>query len=224
MANIKIIFLDQLNQSLDLYDSTLRMGKVDPDTDERNYAHNSTSMIGAIYRASGPDSIYMKQANGFLADKYISNAGKLAYVAGVVMSLRDDITNGYLDSARELIHGDLFSDFLEMAQYLLDEGYKDAAAVIGGGVLETHLHQLCIKNSISLDYIDNNGQTKPKKADRLNADLAGNNVYSKGNQKSVTAWLDTRNEAAHAQYSSYTKEEVALFLQGIRDFITRYPA
>jgi hypothetical protein len=29
---------------------------------------------------------------------------------------------------------------------------------------------------------------------------------------------------AHAKYHEYTKEHVALFLQGMRDFISRHPA
>jgi hypothetical protein len=40
----------------------------------------------------------------------------------------------------------------------------------------------------------------------------------------VTAWLDLRNKAAHGQYADYTKEQVALTLQGVRDFISRHPA
>ena len=34
---------------------------------------------------------------------------------------------------------------LEMAEHLLAADYKDAAAVLGGGVLEEHLRQLCKK-------------------------------------------------------------------------------
>lgn len=58
----------------------------------------------------------------------------------------------------------------------------------------------------------------------MNADLAGANVYSKLDQKNVTAWLDLRNKAAHGKYGEYTKEQVALLIQSVRDFITRNPA
>ena len=66
--------------------------------------------------------------------------GKLFSIA---KALRDDIKAGCLKSFAELIHGELFGDFLEMAKHLLDEGYKDAAAVIAGSTLEGHLRQLC---------------------------------------------------------------------------------
>ena len=37
----------------------------------------------------------------------------------------------------------LFSDFLELASNLYSTGYKDAAVVICGSVLEGHLRKLC---------------------------------------------------------------------------------
>ncbi len=58
----------------------------------------------------------------------------------------------------------------------------------------------------------------------MNSELASATVYSKLDQKNVTAWLDLRNKAAHGQYSEYSKEQVALFIQSVRDFITRIPA
>ena len=104
-----------------------------------------------------------------------------------------------------------------MADYLLEEGYKDPAAVLAGGTLEEHLRKLCQKNDIEIMK----DISHYRKADSLNADLAGANVYSKLDQKSVTAWLDLRNKAAHGKYDEYTKEQVALMVQSLRDFISR---
>lgn len=110
-----------------------------------------------------------------------------------------------------------------MAQHLLDEGFKDASAVIAGSSLEAHLRQLAIKNNISIDLIVN-GKTTRKKAERLNSDLVTNNIYSKLDLKNVTAWLDLRNKAAHDHYNEYDKDQVALMIDGIRNFISRIPA
>lgn len=111
---------------------------------------------------------------------------------------------------------------LEMATHLLDENYKDAAAVLTGGVLEEHLRQLCRKNQIPVETTVK-GSTVPKKADTLNADLTGASVYNKLDQKSVTARLDLRNKAAHAQYHEYTEEQVLLMNRAVADFIARSP-
>jgi hypothetical protein len=64
----------------------------------------------------------------------------------------------------------------------------------------------------------------PKKADSLTSELAAANAYSKLDQKSVTAWLDLRNKAAHGHYGDYTKEQVSLTIQSVRNFISRLSA
>ena len=69
--------------------------------------------------------------------------------------MRTDYEAGHLQLLNELIHADLFSDFLEMADYLFEEGYKDPTAVIGGGVLEEQLRKLCQKNKIQIVKDDN---------------------------------------------------------------------
>ena len=87
------------------------------------------------------------------------------------MSLHTDLKAGYLASLEELIHGEIFADFLEMADHIQNEGYKDAAAVLASGTLEAHLRQLCGKNSIAIEVHTATG-IHPKKADQMNADLA----------------------------------------------------
>ena len=132
--------------------------------------------------------------------------------------MRADYAAGYLLSVEQLIGANLFSDFIEMAEHLLEQGYKDPAAVLVGGVLEEHLRQLCARNGVPVDV-----GGKPKKADSMNADLLTAGVYQKLDQKSVTAWLDLRNKAAHGKYGEYSAQQVQLLLQGVRDFLTRNP-
>jgi hypothetical protein len=107
-----------------------------------------------------------------------------------------------------------------MAEHLLQEGYKDPAAVMIGSVLEEHLRQLCGRNNILVE-VDKGGRVSAKKADLLNADLANATVYNKLDQKSVTSWLDLRNKAAHGKYSEYTKEQVDIMYKSVLDFIAR---
>lgn len=123
-------------------------------------------------------------------------------------------------SLKGLISADVFADFLEIADYLLSEDYKDPAAVMIGSVLEEHLRQLCQKSGIGIEFASK-GSMRPKKADRLNSELTKKEIYNKLEQKSITAWLDLRNKAAHGQYDEYTKDQVSFMLQGVRDFILR---
>jgi hypothetical protein len=139
---------------------------------------------------------------------------------GALEALKADYEAGNLASLPELIHAELFADFLEMAEHLLGSGYKDAAAVIAGSTLEGHLRQLAAKTgSPSTD-----GDGRPLNANRLNADLAKVDAYDKTDQKSVTAWLGLRNDAAHGSYGSYEAGQVGPMIAGIRDFIRRRPA
>lgn len=180
--------------------------------------------ISCIHRVAGTNSPYAQQAQEALSRHKRFSSGAVVEVYGIVRGLRADAAAGHLSTLRELIHADLFADLLETAQYFLSEGHKDPAAVMIGGVLESHLRQLCLKNNISTENPTPNGGTKPKRAELLNQELATAGVYSKQEQKSVTAWLGLRNSAAHGHYDLYTQEQVDLFLMSVRDFINRFPA
>lgn len=189
------------------------------------YERIITMSIAAIQRITGTDSVYAQQAKnagkpkGTRPDYYSS----FKTVVGILESLREALAADYLDTASELIHASVFADFLEMSQHLLDEGYKDASAVIAGSSLEAHLRQLCDKFGIDTTVVTSSG-VKPKKADRMNADLLSGKAYSVLDQKNITAWLDLRNKAAHGEYDKYNSDQVGLLLSSVRDFIARNPA
>jgi hypothetical protein len=128
----------------------------------------TTRLASTIERYAPPGSRYLHGLRAVLEGWGPQVAAGLAPLAGVLTALRDDMAAGRLATVAELIHGDVFSDFLDMADHLLEEGYKDPAAVLAGGVLEEHLRKLCVSYSISV--VAQNG--KPKKADTMNADLA----------------------------------------------------
>jgi hypothetical protein len=137
----------------------------------------------------------------------------------VAVTLRDDLQAGWTETVVELVHADTYGGYLEMADALLAKAYKDPAAVIVGTSLEVHLRALCVKNNIATVVGANH-----KKADTMNADLKKAGVYDGLQQKQITAWLDLRNKAAHGNYADYDKEQVGLFVDGVRAFIIKYPA
>jgi len=81
----------------------------------------------------------------------VTHPGRLKPLAATLRALRADYVDGYMQSIVELIHAEVFADFLEMADHLVGQGYKDPAAVLAGSVLEEHLRKLCIKNGIPID-------------------------------------------------------------------------
>lgn len=142
---------------------------------------------------------------------------------GILLAIQDEIDGGWIFSVKKLVSAEIFSDFLEMAEHLLEQDYKDPAAVMIGSVLEENLRQLCHSAGIETE-IEKDGTPVPKKADQLNSDLAKAEVYTKLDQKAVTMWLDLRNTAAHGKYREYEKEQVVLMMQGVTDFLARMTA
>jgi hypothetical protein len=217
----------QLDELLDAF------GKLEGQTKYHDFSDIAISVatefvsagVAAVGRATGEDSQYSRQLQRLIKDiPQHELHWAIPTVGGTLKAVRTALTSGYLVTVRELIHADVFGDFLEMAQHLLDEGYKDPAAVLIGGVLEGHLRKLCVRHGIPAETPDSRGNPRPKKVEAMNADLARERVYSKLDQKSVTAWYGLRTDAAHGHYESYTTEQVALMLQGVADFVTRHPA
>jgi hypothetical protein len=138
-------------------------------------------------------------------------------LAGVLKALRADYEADYLQTFRELLHGETFSNFLDMATHLLSEGYKVAAAVIAGGVLEQHLRALCTKLGVS---------PVPSKLGNLNTALYRDppKAYSSHTMKQITAWADIRNSAAHGHYDEVDAKQVELMIDGIRLFVQSHAA
>lgn len=150
--------------------------------------------------------------------KTIKGSGAIVIqaLAGILRTLRGEYAEGILTTIQERVRSEVFSDFLEMAEHLLEDGYKDAAAMYVGGVLEQHLRKLC----------DKHGVTLPDRAtiDPMNQGLAKQNVYGKNEKMQVTAWAAIRNSAAHGDYLKYDVPQVKLMIAGIRGFLDKYPA
>lgn len=176
-----------------------------------------TSSLSFLLRTYGAAHPFYKQF-----DQHVAGTEPTATKTGITLlqAVKTEMEGGWLFSTKGLVSAEIFSDFLDMASYLLSEDYKDAAAVMIGSVLEEHLRQLCEKNEIST-HIEKEGKQQAKKAETLNAELTKANVYSKLDQKSVTGWLDLRNKAAHGNYEEYHKSQVELMMQGVTDFIAR---
>jgi hypothetical protein len=139
---------------------------------------------------------------------------------GILQAIRNELAGGWLRTARGLIASELFADFLEMVEHLLNEGYKDPAAVLLGGVLEEHLRQLCASKGVVV-VETKAGKVVPRKTDTLNADLTKAGAYKMLDQKNVTAWLELRNKAAHGRYTEYNAEQVRVMQSGVAEFIAR---
>lgn len=178
------------------------------------FRSSGLSFISGLF---GENHSYYKEFNRQVNNSYDYNIDS---GINILLSIRYEIEHDWLISLKHLVTAEVFSDFLEMSKYLLDEKYKDPAAVMIGSVLEEHLRQLCTTHSLDT-FLIKGTEPIPKKADLLNSDLTKVGVYGVLEQKNVTAWLDLRNRAAHGKYTEYTIEQVQLMYQGVLDFVSR---
>jgi hypothetical protein len=180
--------------------------------------------VNVISKICPANSIYLMEAYSLY--DHLENYGYKNHfrLYLLLLAIRDDLKSGFIGSLSSLLHQEIFADYLDMAQHLLDQGYKDAAAVIAGSTLESHLRQLCLTNQIDVDEEKKDGSKQPKKASIMNADLKRGEIYNLYDHKMVTARLDLRNNAAHGKYDLYTNEQVENFIHWLRDFIERVPA
>ncbi len=140
--------------------------------------------------------------------------GHISQVQGIALTVKHDVDNDLLSNIRGLLQAEIFGNFLEIGEHLLSEGYKDAAAVTIGAVLEDALREICKINGISTTKP--NGS--PMTIEPLNTELAKAEIYSKLVQKQITSFAHIRNKAAHGQYSEYDHAQVELMLLFVQSF------
>jgi len=141
-------------------------------------------------------------------NSYESTSDPFKRMKSVFIAAMDDYKGGYLTSIKNLIQADVFDSELEQAEELLSNGYKLAAAVIAGVVLETTLRDLCSREEISHSRLD-----------KMNSDLAKAGIYNKLQQKRITALADIRNSAAHGKPDGFTDTDVTNMIRDIEQFL-----
>ncbi len=185
---------------------------IGPDLDIELSNQWGVSCLNILSRGFSPDSDHYRRFSNFI--DHIAYDYAASQALGILKAAKDDYEHGILFETRVLIEAEVFDDFLEQADHLLQQGYYQPAAVVAGAVLEDGLRKLCDRNDIPLP-------DKPK-LDTMNADLAKRGVYNKLVQKQVTALADLRNKAAHGQWDQFTEADVTNMLQHVRAFMAMY--
>src|SRR5882672_2737317 len=79
------------------------------------------TLFSTVHRLAPPGSVYHRHAK--LQEPRLSQMNTMFLaiepLRGILSALRNDYASGYLQSVVELVHADLFADFLDMAEYLL---------------------------------------------------------------------------------------------------------
>lgn len=163
-----------------------------------------------LVRACGQDSEhYLEFVKREIPQAYQTNHERFIELLAVFRAAREDYEGGYLHSVRSLIQAELFDTELDQARELLRGGYKLAAAVIAGVVLETALRQACSDAGI-----------EPGNLNRMNAELTKAGVYNVLMQKQITALAEIRNKAAHGEAEEFDERDVSGMIANVERIIT----
>lgn len=165
-----------------------------------------------IERVCGEKSNYFKIFVAAEAlQSYDSNVDRLNRMKAVFLAAKEDFEGGYLNSLRNLVQAEVFTNELEQAEELLKSSYATAAAVIAGVVLETTLRDLCTARNIPHGTLD-----------RMNADLAKDGAYNTTQQKRITALAGIRNTAAHGKPEEFTAADVKGMIEDVERFLAAH--
>ncbi|MYE31748.1 MAG: hypothetical protein F4X80_03615 [Chloroflexi bacterium] len=183
-----------------------------PTLETQPYAEWRTQALVCLAQVFGNDHPY---AEGFASRTEDSGfTGSAQAGLGILRAAREDVELGYLQTVEQLATAEVFSDFLDQAHYLLQNGYHIPAASLAGAVLENGLRSLAERNDIAVKPRDD--------LSALNNKLAAKNVYNQLRRKQVGYWADVRNHADHGRFDAFTESDATDLVSGTRTFLAEY--
>lgn len=175
-----------------------------------------TSSLAFLKSVFGSDGIHYRdfEERCKSLDKGWSQHRDATRGLAILHAAKEDIEGGYLQKLETLVSASVFSDFLEMAEHILDNGYKDPAASLTGAVLEDCLRRICASNNLPIRADDNIGS--------LNKKLADNDIYNRLQQREIEVWNKLRDYADHGHFDEYKEDNVKDMLLGVQKFLSGY--
>ncbi len=183
------------------------------------WVSKGASLVSSLCTKNSP---YIQMYNNALASPsfytiHSNHCAHLGVIKGIIESVKQDYENGILNLDSR-ITSEVFGDFTEMADYLIEQKLKDPAATILGAVLEDALRKLAVNNDIPLE----NDKGFAKTIEPLNKDLYTANVYDRQILKQVTSWAETRNNAAHGHFDKFDLDQVKMMRLFVEKFCADY--
>lgn len=159
------------------------------------------------------DTLFMGKPNYFRTEfeKIVEQPQHLLQGVGILEGVLTSHNDETLYGITSIVYAEVFTDFLDMAEMLLDQHYKDPAAMLIGAVLEDGCRQICDKNNIT--------RSKNDLLDALIKKLKKENIVNAALESRLGGWRIIRNKADHGEFTEYLEKDVVDMLAGVRDFI-----
>jgi hypothetical protein len=160
------------------------------------------------------DHVYYTRFHSAVEVLYGKYASARTSAIQILTAVKNDLAEGRLTSFRAFVTAEVFSDFLDMAEHLVEHGYQHPAASLIGAVLERGLRDIATKHDITVRSRDD--------LTSLANRLAEKGVYNRLTQKNLNVWIAIRNHADHGEFDEYTPEQVRSMHAGVSTFLSRY--
>lgn len=185
-----------------------------PDIDSVAYRAWRTRAEHFLLELLDAEHVYYTRFNSAAESMYGKWASARDAALAILVALRDDLAKGRLISFRAFVTAEVFSDFLDMAEHLLEHGYKDPAASLIGAVLERGLRDIAAARDIAI----RSGDDLTAMAQRLSA----KGVYNALALKKLSLWIGIRNHADHGHFGQYSADDVRDMHSGVSTFLAQY--
>jgi hypothetical protein len=182
-----------------------------PTLDSGSFSEWQTQSLAFLVNLLGENHVYVESFRSKVEKGYV---GSVQGGKGVLSAVREDVAGGYLSRLKALVAAEVFSEFVEMGEHLLDAGYKDPAASLAGAVLENGLRQIATQQGIKLKAKED--------LSSLNSKLAQASIYNRLTQKKVQVWTDVRNHADHGEFGEYSESDARDMLAGVTELLGTY--
>jgi len=140
---------------------------------------------------------------------FVEHSYHIYPIVGVLSGALNDLENGYLLGQEFFIAGEVFDSILEQAKYLVQNDYKDPAAVLVRVVLEDSLKRIARSEGVA----------ENQKASAINDELKKKGRFSQPQWRFIQGWLDIGNSAAHGKFDQYTQEDVVKMIDDVERFL-----
>jgi hypothetical protein len=167
----------------------------------------------AIKAYAGKNNSYYEELDG-IPISWGTNSGHIA--KDILARFIYSVENDYIGTSLErLIQNDVINDFLDQAQYLLEDSsvHSGAAAMLIGAALEEFLRNWVEGEKLLTEM------SKPS-IDSYAKLLRQKELLTKQDIKDITSWAGIRNEAAHGHWEEVNdRNRIKIMLEGINHFI-----
>jgi hypothetical protein len=164
-----------------------------------------TSALHLLKLVFGESGIHFKQFDKIL-NQARSLSNKAEALGGILAAAKKDFEGGFAVSFEASIAGEIFADFVGLAEHAIGEKQKDVAAVLACAALEDALKRIGAANGLDV--------AEKEMSDVVNA-LIGARVIEGAAAKMLRTMPKIRNHAFHAEWGHISEPEVG----GVAGFV-----